>query len=170
MLKKLTFGVMLVMIFFLSACGNDAGIWFNESKEGFLGRKDGKLFVDIWAKIDSVAELKGLCEEWENSTEYEIYYETYNEAFFADKVLIVAVFTHGHIGTSIINLTVKNEVLSINMRSTKKKWGLNYDILEGRSCLIEVARSDIVNVTEIQVKFKGSLNYRSETLPSRSFH
>jgi len=166
MVKRIvTLGVVLVMMFGVFG-GCNSGLWFKVgyNDEGLFGGKEGVAF-GLQALVNSIDEMKDLCEEWNNptyqedspnfSSELNKKIREYDEAFFADKSVVVIQFMGGNIGNGyshkIKNIMIENEVLVVEHHAIRKK-GTWQDYAVSRVFLIEVNKLDIATITEIQVQ------------------
>lgn len=165
--KILILGVAIIMCLGLFA-GCSSGIKFSVTydKVGGFGSKkvDGGMTMSVLEIVNSLQELKDLCDEWENPAfqESNEYYNnelsqkirSYNEAYFSEKILIVYSFDRGHSKeTRIDSITVDGLQLVVNTRLVTKK-GTFSDEAFNWLILIEVNKAEITGVATIQVKPK----------------
>ena len=170
MVKKiLMLGVMAVMALgFFAGCGS--GIKFSVAFEGkgyangafsFTDTSGEELGVHNLVKlINSFEELKSFCDEVNNpaflqespkySNDLSKKIREYDEAFFAEKSLIVYLLTAPNAGTSykIKNLKVDGEELLLDIRIKESKHD-SAAVITPWTFLIEVNKADIAGITSI---------------------
>lgn len=167
--KILVLGITFMMCLGLFAgCGN-SGLWFKSSynDDGFFGKKmnDNGYINFTSALVNSVSEMRGLCQEWDNaayqesnalySNELNKKIREYGDDFFLDKAIIIMQFSGGNAGNgcthSIKSLRIENDILIVNRQSTRKKGTWN-DYAVFRVFIVEVNKADIHDVTELRIE------------------
>ena len=168
MAKKISIlGVAIIMALGLFV-GCNSGIKYNISydKMGGFGQKevDNGITMDILEIVNSLQELKDLCNEWSNpafnesseyfSSESSVKIRSYDEAFFSEKALIIYSFWRGYSKeTRISNMSIDGTQLIINARYVSKR-GTFDDVSFNWLFLIELNKTDISDVTTVQIKHK----------------
>ncbi|MDD4244140.1 MAG: hypothetical protein PHG08_07520 [Bacilli bacterium] len=148
--------------------GCSSGINFNISfdQKGGFGMKevDGGFAVNTLEFVDTLEELKDLCDEWNNpafnknseyySSENSEKIRSYDESFFAEKILVIYSFDTGYNKeTRIDSIVVDGEQLIINTR-IKTKRGTFESVGFNWLMLIDINKSDVEGITSIQVMNK----------------
>lgn len=146
---------------------DEGGIWFKENtykqdfeyKGIFIGGR-----CKILVLVDSLDELKALCDEYNNPAyreDDEMNYNNskelcdklreYDDTFFADKALIIYTDVTGSGGTkySIKKIDTENEEIIVGVKV--RIWqGPSADIITPWTFLIEVNKDDITETKEIK--------------------
>lgn len=169
MVKKIiALGVLLVMCFGIFS-GCNTGIWFKVGyggEGGFGFKEEGEsLNISVLTIMNSLDEMKDLCEEWNNpayqedseyfSSEISKKIREYTEAYFEEKTLIVcsALEVSPAKSPRIKSIRTEEAKLIINVRYDLKKGTFN-DIATTWLFLIEVKKADIAGVETVQINEK----------------
>ena len=167
-IRKILTLVVVIIMALGSFIGCSLGIKFNivYDKMGGFGYKEtnGGVAIDMLELVNSLQDLKDLCDEWNNlafdeesesfSSELSEKIRSYDEAYFSDKVLIIYSFWRGHRKETRINsIEVEGTQLIVNARYNDKR-GIFTDEAFNWLILIEVSKVDIVGATTVQIVHK----------------
>ena len=174
MFKKIICMGMLIMCVSMGLfSGCNSGTWF---KVGYEGRGGGFSYVDeneelqsvssLIRLVNSVEELKALCDEYNNpaflesnpgySNDISKKIREYDETFFKEKSLLIycATASNADITYKIKGLAAENGELILDVRMKAPKRDFIGLIPFRWTFLIEVKKADITGVTNVKTNMK----------------
>ena len=156
--------VCILMLATLSACNNDV---VYEATSFVTSDYDIMDSTQLAKRIDSSEQLATFCNDakmpindkdgWHYDSDLFAKLRSYNKSFFKNKSLIIVFRGYGHPqNIELVNMEKQGDTLNVNIHNVRGMSGgdASFPTVEGHFFLIEVKKSSIRGVKQIEVKEK----------------